>query len=180
MWSSTRHAFRILRQDPVFTTVAIGSLALGIGATSAMFSFASAMLLRPLPVVDPNRVVVINTAKPAPFGVNPPISYPDYVDLRDRNRSFEGLVAASYSSFGFAPNAATLPRMKWGYFVSGNFFRVLGVEPAQGRGFRADEDQVEGRDAVVVLGHDFWAGQFGASPAAVGSRIRINGIDFTV
>jgi len=104
------HAFRVLRKDPGFTAVAICSLALGIGATSAMFSFANAMLLRPLPVLRPDRVVVINTAKSAPFGMNPPISYPDYADLRDRNRTFEGLVAASYSFFGFSPNAATLPQ----------------------------------------------------------------------
>jgi len=70
--------------------------------------------------------------------------------------------------------------MKWGLYVSGNLFRVLGVEPAMGRSFRDDEDEVEGRDAVVVLGHDFWVAQFGASPSAIGSRIRLNGIEFLV
>ena len=180
MLPSVRHAFRVLRKDPGFTAVAICSLALGIGATSAMFSFANGMLLRPLPVLNPDRVVVINTAKSAPFGMNPPISYPDYVDLRDRNRTFDGLVAASYSFFGFSPNAATQPRMKWGLYVSGNFFRVLGVEPAVGRGFRPEEDRIEGRDAVVVLGHDFWISQFGANPSVLGSHIRINRIEFSV
>src|SRR5579871_5819440 len=175
-----KHAFRVLRKDPGFTAVAISSLALGIGATSTMFSFADSMLLRPLPVRDPDRVVTINTAKSAPFGLNTFISYPDYLDLRDRNRTFQDLVAASYSYFGFSPNANTLPRMKWGLYVSGNFFRTLGVEPALGRGFRPNEDEVEGRDAVAILGHDFWAGQFGANPAVVGSRIRLNGIDFTI
>ena len=174
------HALRVLRKDPVFTAVAICSLALGIGATSAMFSFADALLLRPLPVRDADRVVAIDTAAPAPMGVNSPISYPDYVDLRGRNRTFESLAAASYSFFGFSPNAATQPRMKFGLYVSGNFFRALGVEPALGRSFRPDEDQVEGRDAVVVLGHDFWVGQFGASPSAVGSRIRLSGVEFSV
>jgi predicted permease len=174
------HALRVLRKDPVFTAVAICSLALGIGATSAMFSFADALLLRPLPVRDADRVVTINTAVPTEFGTNTPISYPDYVDLRDHNRTFDSLVAASYSFFGFSPNAATQPRMKFGLFVSGNFFRALGVEPALGRSFRPEEDQVEGRDAVVVLGHDFWVGQFGASSSAVGSRIRLNGVEFSV
>ena len=108
------------------------------------------------------------------------MSYPDYIDVRDRNRTFEGLVAASYAQFGFSPDPQTLPRMKFGLFVSGNFFRVLGVEPAMGRGFRADEDQAEGRDAVCVLGHDFWMSQFGGSPSVLGSRIRLNGIEFTV
>jgi predicted permease len=180
MWLTIKHAFRVLARDPLFTTVAICSLALGIGATSAMFSFADEMLLRPLPVLNPDRVVTINTAVSVPFGQNPPISYPDYADLRDRNRTFDGLVAASFAFLGFAPDAAMQPRMKWGLYVSGNFFRVLGVEPTVGRGFRTDEDQVEGRDAVVVLGHDFWAGQFAANPSVVGSRIRLNGIEFRV
>ncbi len=180
MWLTIKHAFRVLAKDPLFTAVAICSLALGIGATSAMFSFADSMLLRPLPVPNPDRVLTINTAVSAPFGQNPPISYPDYADLRDRNRTFDGLVAASYAFLGFTPDAATQPRMKWGLYVSGNFFRVLGVEPAVGRGFRPDEDQVEGRDPVVVLGHDFWVGQFAANPSVVGSRIRLNGIEFRV
>ena len=180
MWLPIKQALRVLRQDPVFTAVAICSLALGIGATSAQFSLADAMLLRPLPVLNPDRVVTINTAVAAQFGQNPPISYPDYVDLRDRNRTFDGLVASSYSFFGFSPNPATQPRMTWGLYVSGNFFRVLGVEPALGRAFRDDEDQVEGRDPVVVLGYDFWAGPLGARPSVVGSRVRLNGIEFLV
>jgi predicted permease len=180
MLTSVKHAFRVLRKDPGFTAVAICSMAIGIGATSAMFSFADAMLLRPLPVAEPARVVAINTAKSAPFGLNTFVSYPDYADLRDHNRTFDGLAAASYTRFGFSTDARTLPRMKWGYFVSGNFFRVLGVQPALGRAFRPDEDRAEGRDAVVVLGHDFWVSQYSASPSVLGSAIRLNGIDFTV
>ncbi|MGO9231007.1 MAG: ABC transporter permease [Bryobacteraceae bacterium] len=180
MLTSLKHAYRVLRKDPGFTAVAICSMAIGIGATSAMFNMADAMLLRPLPVADPDRVVAINTAKSAPFGSNTAISYPDYVDLRDRNRSFDGLVAASYERFGFSPDTRSLPRMKFGFFVSGNFFRVLGVRPALGRDFRTDEDLVQGRDAVVVLGHDFWVSQYNASPSVLGSRIRLNGIEFTV
>jgi predicted permease len=172
----------VLRKDPVFTAVAICSLAFGIGATSAMFTFADAVLLRPLPVREPDRVVAIHaqTATSAPIATNTTISYPDYVDLRDRNRSFEGLVAASSSTFGFSPGAAALPRIKQGQYVSGNFFRVLGVKPALGRDFRPEEDQAEGRDPVVVLSHDFWVSQFGASPSVLGSQIRLNGIAFSV
>ena len=180
MLAAVTHALRVLRKDPVFTAVAIGSLAIGIGATAAMFSFADSMLLRPLPVMRPDRVVAINTATSTPFAFNSNISYPDYADLRDRNRSFDGLVAASYAKFGFSPNPASLPHMKFGLYVSGNFFRVLGVEPVLGRGFRPDEDQVEGRDAVVVLGHGFWMSQFGGSLSVIGSQIRLNGMDFSV
>ena len=180
MLSSIKHAFRVLGKDPGFTAIAVFSLAIGIGATSAMFSFADAMLLRPLPVMKPDGVVDVTTVGSAAFGSNTSLSYPDYADLRDRNRSFDGLVAASYAQFGFSPDSQTLPRMKFGLFVSGNFFRVLGVEPALGRGFRPDEDQAEGRDAVAVLGHDFWVSRFNASPSVIGSHMRLNGIDFTV
>ncbi len=180
MLASLKHAFRVLRKDPGFTLVAICSLALGIGATSAMFSFADALLLRPLPVRDPAHVVALNTVTSAPFAANSRISYPDYADLRDRNRSFEGLVAASFAKFGFSADPRALARMKFGMYVSGNFFQVLGVEPALGRGFRPEEDQAEGRDAVVVLGHDFWVSRFGASPSVLGSKIRLNGVDLTV
>jgi predicted permease len=177
---SVNQAIRGLRNDPVFTTVAICSLAIGIGATSAMFSFADALLLRPLPVRDPERVVVINTAVSAMFGENPWVSYPDYLDLRDRTRSFDGMAAASYAFVGFTADTNATPRMKLGLYVSGNFFRVLGVSPALGRDFRLDEDQVAGRDPVVVLGHDFWASQFESNPSVIGSRIRLSGIDFTI
>ena len=180
MLSSVKHAFRVLRKDPGFTVIAVFSLAIGIGATSAMFSFADALLLRPLPVMKPDGVVAVTTSGSSAFGSNTAVSYPDYVDLRDRSRSFDGLIAASYGQFGFSPNPQALPRMKFGLFVSGNLFHVLGVEPSLGRGFRSDEDQAEGRDAVVVLGHDFWVSQYNASPSVLGSHIRLSGIEYTV
>ena len=179
---SIRHALRVLRKDPGFTAVAIGSLALGIGATSAMFTFADAVLLRPLPVREPDRVVALSakTATAAPVGVNAAISYPDYVDFRDRNRSFAGMVAVCPVTFGYSPGPGTMPRIKSGQYVSGNFFRVLGVAPVLGRDFRPEEAQVEGRDAVVILSHAFWKGEFGARASVLGSRIRLNGLDFSV
>jgi predicted permease len=180
MLTSVKHAFRVLLKDPGFTVIAIFSLAIGIGATSAMFSFADALLLRPLPVMKPDGVLDVTNAGTAAFGSNTTISYPDYVDLRDRCRTFDGLIAASFGQFGFSPNAQTLPQMKFGLFVSGNFFRVLGVEPALGRGFRADEDQAEGRDAVVVLGHDFWVTQYNSSPSVLGFHLRLSGVEYTV
>jgi len=180
MLSPVKHAFRVLRKDPVFTAIAIFSLAIGIGATTAMFSFADALLLRPLPVMKPDGVVDVTTAGTAAFGSNTAMSYPDYQDIRDRNRTFDGLIAAGYGQFGYAPNPQAVPRMKFGVFCSGNMFRVLGVEPTIGRGFRLDEDQAEGRDPVVVLGHDFWVSEFNSNPSVVGSHIRLNGIEFTV
>src|SRR5579884_1404674 len=113
MLQSLNHAGRILRKDPVFTAVAICSLAIGIGATSAMFSFSDALLTRPLPVPAPSGVISVTNASSAAFGANTAISYPDYLDFRDRNRTFSGLLACSYASFGFSPDSATQPRMAY-------------------------------------------------------------------
>jgi predicted permease len=175
-----RHALRMLRKNPGFTLVAVLSLAIGIGATSASFSIADVLILRPLPVPDPGRVVSVAPAKMGPFGADTRISYPDYRDFRDNNRSFEGLIAEGFSRFTFSPDATVLPKVAYGVFVSGNFFRTLGVQPALGRAFLDSEDQAVGRDAVVVLGHDFWVSQFNSNPSVVGSTIRLDGVECTV
>jgi len=183
MLTSLKHSYRVLRKDPAFTVVAICSMAIGIGATSAMFSFGNAILLRPLPVMKPDRVVSVSTVSSTgngSLGTNLDLSYPDYADVRDRNRTFDGLAAAAYSTFGFSRDAGVQPQMKFGQYVSGNFFQVLGVEPRLGRGFRVDEDQAEGRDAVVVLGHDMWVSVFGGSPTVIGAKVRLNGAEFSV
>lgn len=177
MFRSLRHAVRMLRKNPGFTVVAIGSLAIGIGATSAGFSMADVLLLRPMGVPSPSRVVTVAPAHQGAFGTDSTLSYPDYRDFRDNNRTFEDLVASAFTSFGFSPDAVTLPKVTYGAFVSGNFFRVLGVGPALGRGFLDSEDQAIGRDAVVVLGHDFWLTQFNANASAIGSKIRLNGVE---
>ncbi len=180
MLKDLKYAARMLAKNPGFTIVAVCSLAIGIGANSAIFSFADALLLRPLPVMKPSGVVTVNPGAAGAFGSNNNVSYPDYLDFRDRNRTFDGLVAYQYSQFGYAPNASVVPEMQFGMFVSGNFFRVLGVEPAVGRGFRPDEDKVAGRDPVAVVSHDFWLAHFNGAPSAIGSKIRLNGIEFTV
>jgi len=177
MLAPIRHAVRMLRKNPGFTLVAICSLAIGIGVTSASFSIADTLLLRPMPVLEPGRVVTVAPAHEGAFGIDSTLSYPDYRDFRDMNRSFEGLIASSFSDFGFNPNASTLPKIAYGVFVSGNYFRVLGLQPALGRGFLESEDQALGRDAVVVLGHDFWVSQWNTDPSAVGSTLRLNGVE---
>jgi hypothetical protein len=169
-----------LRKNPGFVAIAILSLAIGIGANSAIYSFADTLILRPLPVLKPSQVVSVNAPTSGMFGAPNATSYPDYVDLRDRNRTFDGLVASTYSSFGFSPEPATLPRMKFGMIVSANFFQVLGVEPVLGRSFRPDEDKVPGRDAVVILSYDLWTNEFGASRTVLGQKIKLNGLEFTV
>jgi predicted permease len=180
MLKDLRYAVRMLLKNPGFVIVAVCSLAIGIGANSAIYSLADAILLRPMAVLKPGRVISVIPATSGAFGAGRTVSYPDYIDLRDRNRTFDGLVASSYAEFGFTPDRQTQPRMKFGMFVSGNFFKVLGIEPTIGRGFRPEEDRTPGRDAVLVLSHELWAGEFGASPSAIGRTIWLSGTEFTI
>ena len=179
MLRDLRYGIRMLNRNPVFTAIAVCSLGIGVGANSAIYSLADALLLRPLPVAEPSRVVTVNPVSTGPFATAS-ISYPDYVDLRDRNRTFDGLLAHSYGTFGFTTRPAVQPQMRFGMFVSGNFFRVLGVAPALGRGFRDAEDKVSGRDPVVVISHDLWGSEFGRSPDVVGRHIWLSGTEFTI
>jgi predicted permease len=185
MLHDLRYALRTLRQNPGFALVAIISLALGIGASSAMFSSADALVLRPLPVPDSSGIVTVQSQLQGEGNSNSisprsGLSYPDYKDLRDRNRSFSGLVAARSVLCGVAVEKGALSEMRLGELVSGNYFSVLGVEPELGRGFRTEEDKVPGRDAVVVLSHDLWKNAFASSPDVIGRDIFLNGITFTV
>src|ERR1700682_5417727 len=133
MLKSLRHALRLLQKAPGFTLVSVCSLAIGIGATSAMFSFADALILRPLPVLEPTRIAAVAASSTEAFA-DAALSYPDYRDYRDGSRSFDGLIAAAVTSFGFKPDAAALPKVTYGMYVSGHFFRVLRVPLAFGRG----------------------------------------------
>jgi predicted permease len=178
LFQDVRYAVRVLAKNRAFTLVAVLSLAIGIGANSAMFSFADALLLRPMPVLRPNEVVTVQGKTSKDRSTN--LSYLDYVDYRDRAKSFDGLVAYTVAPFGFAARPDALPQVKYGLMVSGNLFQAMGVEPALGRSFRPDEDQAPGRDAVVVLGYDFWMQQFAGDRAAIGKTVRLNGLDFTV
>jgi predicted permease len=183
MLRDLRFALRTFRHNPGFAVVAIISLALGIGANAAIFSMAEFLLLRPLPVPHPSGVVVVQArlrGESVGLFQQAGLSYPDYMDLQKKNKSFSGLTASQYYLFGFAQDKTTLPKMKYGALVSGNFFSVLDVSPALGRCFRADEDQVPGRDAVVVLGHDLWENDFASSPDVIGKSVFLNGLPFTV
>jgi predicted permease len=183
MFADLRFALRTLRHNPGFAAVAIISLALGIGANAAIFSMAEYLLLRPLPVPHASGVVVVQAqlrGESTGMFQQAGLSYPDFMDLHKKSKSFAGLAASHYFPFGVAPDKTTLPKMKYGALVSGNFFSVLGVSPALGRSFRADEDEVPGRDAVVVLGHDFWETEFASRPDVIGKSIFLNGLPFTV
>jgi len=181
LFRDIQYALRVIRKSPGFAAVAIVSLALGIGVTSSMFSLADALVLRPLPVPSSDRVVTVSDAAPdLPVGSLGYLSYPDYADLRDKNKSCEGLLAAAYTFVGLAEQPNALPQLKLAETVSGNFFRTLEVEPVLGRAFSADEDRVPGRDAVAILAYETWEQQFSADPRIIGRKIRLNNIEFTV
>jgi predicted permease len=178
LWSDLGFAVRIMARNPAFSLIAVLSLAIGIGVNSTLFSLADALVLRPLSVSHPAEVVTVLGKSHSQSAGG--ISYPDYKDFRDRSQSFDGLVAYTTTAFGFAANRGGLPQVQTGMLVSGNLFQVMGVEPQLGRGFRPGEDQVPGRDAVVILGHDFWENQLGADPSIIGNTVVLNGIPFTV
>jgi predicted permease len=182
LWQDLRHGCRVLRKNPGFTVVAVVSLAIGIGANSAMFSVADAFLLRPLPVERPGEVVTIGATSEVIPGIANRIStsYPDYVDLRDQNQSFRSVVAYTLLGIGYAARPDELQKLAWVSPVTGNFFTAMGVEPAIGRAFRPDEDQVPGRDAVVVMSHDTWQQLFAADPSILRKKLWLGGIEFTV
>jgi macrolide transport system ATP-binding/permease protein len=176
-----RYAVRVLSKTPGFTTIAVLSLALGIGANTSMFSLADALLLRPLPVPASGNVVTISEAAPdIPIGTLGRVSYPDYVDLRNKSKTVEGLTALTYTVVGLAQKPEALPELKLALTVSGNFFQSMGVVPVIGRGFSPEEDRVPGRDAVAVLGYDAWQQSFAGDPKVLGRTIRLNNVEFTV
>lgn len=174
-----RFASRSLRRTPVASAVVVVTLAFGIGMTATPFSMLDALILRPYPVPQPGEIVtLVGTTRDEGYAM---FSYREYLDLRDRTRSYTGVVAQTgMRPVSFAADATATPRVKSGVLVSGNYFATLGVEPSAGRGFLAEEDAVPGRNPVTVVAHDFWTTELGGDPAAVGRTIRLNGEDFTV
>ena len=174
-----RYAIRSLRRTPGLTAFVVVTIAIGIGMTAMPFSMLDALIFRPYPVPRPRDVVtLVSTSRDNGFDT---FSYREYLDIRDHTKSYDGVVAnAPPGAVGFSAEPRATPLVRGGMMVSGNYFRVLGVEPKLGRGFREDEDKVPGRDAVVVLAPDFWKREFASDPSIVGRTVRLNGAEFTV
>ena len=174
-----RYALRSLRRTPGLTAFVVLSLALGIGMSTASFSMVDGLIFRPYPVPRPVDIVdIVSTTRDNAFDA---FSYREYLDIRRGTKSYDDVVASTgLLPVGFSAEPGATPRVRAGMLVSGNYFRTLGVEPPIGRPFRDDEDEVAGRNAVVVLGPDFWKHEFGGNPSAVGRTVRLNGTDFTV
>jgi predicted permease len=183
VWQDLKYACRTLRRTPGFAVVAVLSLALGIGANTAIFTLTNAVFLNPLPVQDSGRVIECFTVDHATTvtGANltrTAMSWPNFKDFRDQNNSFTGYA-------GFIPFGATLtghgePTPENVMLTTANYFDVLGVKPALGRTFASDEDQHDGGNPVTVLSQGMWTRVFGGDRAALGKTIELNAVPYTV
>lgn len=170
-----RYALRQLRRNPGFAITAVLTLALGIGATTAVFSVVDATLLRPLPFPEPNRIIVPQTRSQS--GYTQPASYVGYQDERAQLHSFSAFAAYDTAGINFeSPRGAVALHVVRG---SHNFFDVLGVNPLLGRTFRPGEDQ-PGRNDLVLLSYEVWQREFSANPAVVGQVARLDGRPYTM
>jgi putative ABC transport system permease protein len=172
-----RHAARVLARSPGFAAIAILSLALGIGANTAIFSVVHGVLLRPLAFPSPDRLVALEERDKEGNGSN--TSYATYVDWRARSRSFADIAVASYWNPKLSGEGGAEPEKIEGLRVSDGFFRVLGIRPAIGRDFLPAED-LKTAPRVAIFSHGLWKRRFGSDPALVGRTIRISDIPFTV
>src|SRR5262249_51064388 len=174
-----RYAFRSLRRTPGLTAFIVVTISLGIGMTATPFSMLDALVFRPYPV--PRSADVLSLVSTSRDNAFENFSYREYLDIRDHVKSYDGVIAnSSVSGVGFTADPKTPARLRAGILVSGNYFRVLGVEPTIGRSFSDDEDRAPGRDALVVLAPGFWKREFGSDPTVVGRVVRVNGAPFTV
>jgi len=172
--SDLRYAVRTLLKNPGFSAVVVITLALAIGATTAIFSVMNAVLFRPLPVEDPDRLVILMHRRS--------YSYPLFRDIQDRQRLFSGIFASSGQQPVYQAaleNGAAIGPLNVG-IVSGDYFRVLGVRPAAGRTLTADDDRTPGAHPVAVISHRFWERQFSRASSAVGFTLRLRQTPFTI
>ncbi len=175
-----RLALRGFRRRPGFTLAAVASLALGIGASTAIFAVVYGVLLRPLPFADPDRLMTVTPRFEGPGGFEPGAwSYPYFEAFRDAQESFSAVAAYAPAAFnlgGEGGGGDVPPERVHGEYVSAEYFPVLGVAPAVGRTFTEAEDRTTGSPPVTVLGYDLWRRRFGGDPSAVGRQIVVDGL----
>ena len=147
LWQDIRYAVRMMRKAPGFTAIAVLSLALGVGANAAIFSLVNTVLLRPLPVEEPERLISIYPT--TRDGEVQAFSYPDYVDFRDRNDVLSGVFVTRFAPVSLSREGVN--ERVWGYIVSGNYFDVLGMRAINGRMLSPEDDKTLGAHPVAVL-----------------------------
>ena len=176
LWQDLRYGLRMLVKNPGFTIVAVIALALGIGANSAIFSVVNTVLLRPLPYLNPDALVMVwDEQTHLGFPKDTP-SPANFLDWREQNTVFEGMAAMTERSFNLT--GAGEPERLDGQRVSANLFSLLGVEPQLGRAFTAEEDKPGSR--VVILGHSLWQRRFGGDATIIGRALNLHGEAYTV
>src|SRR5262245_32485508 len=175
MFQDLRFGLQMMMKNPGFTFVAVITLALGIGANTAIFSVVNATLLRPLPYAQPEQLVLIEEQGRNMTSMS--VSYPNFLDYREQNQVFSRMAAFRWR--GMDLTGGNEPERLSGLEVSAGFFETLGVSPIHGRTIRSEEDR-DGAQPVVVMGYDLWARRFNSDPNLVGGGVTINGISYTV
>ena len=176
MFQDLRYGVRMLLKKKGFTLIAVLSLALGTGANTAIFSLINTVLLRPLPVKDPQQLVALNNT--AENHLFPSFSYPNYRDFRDRNEVFSGLIGYRFTPLSMSHDG--INERVWGYEVSGNYFDVLGVGAALGRVISPDDDRAAGSHPVAVMSYKCWQQRFGRDNDIIGKSVIVNGRSYMV
>jgi putative ABC transport system permease protein len=181
----TRYGARMLRKSPGLTSVAVLSLALGMGAISTIFSFVNGIMLRPLPYQEPDRLVLLDETAFKRGSPSMNVSYPNFLDWRQQNHSFEDIACYTTGGFIISPGApggspgapgaggGGEPEQLKGAFVTQGLFEIIGVAPILGRTFTADEDQPD-HDQVVILSYGLWQRRFGSDPNILGQTLLLN------
>jgi predicted permease len=175
LWQDLRYAVRMLAKAPAFTAVAILTLALGIGANTALFSVINSVLLAPLPFPQPDRLMALFTQRVS-FTTGS-ISYPNFLDWQRNNRTFSSLAAYTPNDFNLTGSGQA--EHVAGEMISANFFSTLGVQPASGRWFTEDEDR-EGGAPVAIISAGLWKRKFGSAKNIVNGRMTLNGVGYTI
>jgi putative ABC transport system permease protein len=185
LFNDLRYAIRQFRRAPGFSVLAITTLALGIGSTTAIFSLVDQVLLRDLPVQHPEQLVMLkydgsNTGRTSSHGGDNGqyFSYPMYRDLRDKNTVFSGMIAMLPTQVGVQWHDT--PALAGAELVTGNYFDVLGVKPAIGRLFRQSDEGPKGSSPIAVLSFSYWQHRFGSDPTIINQTVLINGQPYTI
>jgi putative ABC transport system permease protein len=175
MFQDLRFGLQMMMKNPGFTFVAVVTLALGIGVNTAIFSVVNAALLRPLPYPQPEQLVLIEERGMNMTGMS--IAYPNFLDYREQNQVFLRMAAYRWRSLDLTGTGE--PERVGGFEVSAGFFETLGISPIHGRTMRPEED-IDGAQPVVVIGHDLWSRRFNSDPNLVGSSVTLSGLSYTV
>jgi len=176
VWQDVRYALRMLRKSPAFTAIAVLTLALGIGANTALFSVVNGVLLNPLAYPQPGQLVAIYCKTPG--FEHAPINYPNFLDWQRATKTFSSMAIYRNEDYNLFGTGEVAERVS-GYMISADFFPTLGVTPVLGRNFRAEDDRV-GAAPVVILGGGFWKRKFGSALDIVGKAITLHSESYTV